>query len=87
MAESRRQQSVGKVLEGWGAEVLWQIVEVSIDLSGNYKGLVQKILPNADIIADRFHVMKLVNQEFNVVRNSVIKANEENQLEFRLRGV
>lgn len=79
MAESKRQESVRKVIEGWGAEVLWQIVEVSIDLSGNYKGLVQKILPNADIIADRFHVMKLVNQELNVVRNSLIKANEENQ--------
>ena len=68
-----------KVLEGWGTEVLQQIVEVSIDLSGNYKGLVHKILPNAEIIADRFHVMKLVNQELNVVRNSLIKANEENQ--------
>lgn len=67
------------MLEGWEAEVLWQIVEVSIDRLGNYKGLVNKILPNADITADRFQVMKLVNQELNVVRNSVIKANEENQ--------
>lgn len=65
-----------KVLEAWGSEVLNQIVEVSIDLSGNYKGLVQKMLPNADIVADRFHVMKLVNQELNAARNAVIKANE-----------
>jgi len=40
---------------------------------------VHKLLPNADIVADRFHVMKLVNQELNAVRNSVIKANESNQ--------
>lgn len=79
MAESRRQEDVRKVLEGWGLEVLHQIIEVSIDLSGNYKGLVHKILPNADIIADRFHVIKLVNQELNVVRNSLIKANGKNQ--------
>ena len=78
MAESRRQEDVKNVLQGWGLEVFHQIIEVSIDLSGNYKGIVQKILPNANITADRFHVMKLVNQELNVVRNSVIKANEEN---------
>jgi transposase len=39
------------------------------------------MIPNADIIAARFHVMKLVNQELNTARNSVIKANEENKNE------
>ena len=81
MAESRRQSDVRKVLEGWGLEVLHQIIEVSIDLSGNYKGLVNKIIPNADIVADRFHVTKLVNQELNAARNLVIKAIEDNQNE------
>ena len=52
--------------------------EVSIDLSG-YKGIVHTILFNADIVADRFHVMKLVNQELKAARNAVIKANESNQ--------
>ena len=77
MAESRKQKDVLQVLAGWGAEVLRQIVEVSID-SGNYKGLLNKVLPNADIVADRFHVMKLV-QELNAARNTVIKTAEENQ--------
>jgi transposase len=45
--------------------VLNQIIEVSIDLSGNYRGLVQKMMPDANIIADRFHVMKLVGEELN----------------------
>ncbi len=79
MAESRRQEDVKQVLLGWGAEVLEQIVEVSIDLSGNYKGIVNKMLPNAEIVADRFHVMKLVNQELNAARIAVSKANEEQQ--------
>jgi len=52
-----------------GCDVLEQIVEVSIDLSGNYRGLVEKMLPNADI-ADRFHVTKLLNQELNIARNA-----------------
>ena len=81
MAESRKQEDVKKVLSGWGVEVLEQIVEVSIDLWGNYKELVHKMLPNADIVADRFHVMKLVNQELNTARHSVIKANKENKNE------
>jgi len=38
-----------------------------------------KMLPNADIVADRFHVTKLLNQELNIARNAVLKVNEENQ--------
>ena len=73
-----------QVLEGLGSEVLHQFIVVSIDLSGNYKGLVNKILPNADIVADRFHVMKLINQELNPVRRAVSIANESNQNEAEL---
>lgn len=67
-AESRKQEDIKKVLQGWGLEILDQIIEVSIDLSGNYKGLVELMLPNADIVADRFHVMQLVNRELNTAR-------------------
>ncbi len=81
MAASRKQDDVKQVFSGWGTEVLDQVVEVSIELSGNYKGLVQEVLPNADIVADRFHVMKLVNQELNTAHIAVIKASEENQNE------
>ena len=57
----------------WGIEVLHNIEEVSIDLSGSYRGLVRRLMPNADIVADRFHVMKLVNQELNRARNAFIR--------------
>jgi transposase len=77
-APSRKQVDVSKVLEGWGEEVLNQIIEVSIDLSGNYKGLVRKILPNAAVVADRFHVMKIVNQDLDMARKTLRKANAEN---------
>ncbi len=56
---SRKQEDIRQVLSGWGAEVLEQIMEVSIDLSGNYKGLVYKILPNAEIVADIFQLINL----------------------------
>jgi len=76
-APSRRQEDVRKVLEGWGEAVLGQVIEVSIDLSGNYKGLVNKLLPNAEVVADRFHVMKIVNQDLNAARQALRKANQE----------
>lgn len=73
---SRKQEAIKKVIEGWGTAVLKQIVEVSIDLSGNYKSLVQKLLPDAEVIADRFHVMKIVNQDLDATRKALRKANE-----------
>ncbi len=77
-ARSRKQADIAEVLEGWGEAVLSQIIEVSIDLSGNYKGLVHKLLPNAEVVADRFHVMKIVNQDLDTARKALCKANEKN---------
>lgn len=77
-APSRQQADIQKVLKEWGEAVLSQILEVSIDLSGNYKGLVHKLLPNAAVVADRFHVMKIVNQDLDTARKTLRKANEEN---------
>ena len=57
------------VLKGWGEEILSQVIEVSIDRSGNYRSLVQKYLSNAAIVANRFHVMKLVNEALTRARN------------------
>ncbi|MDV2993593.1 MAG: hypothetical protein N4J56_003247 [Chroococcidiopsis sp. SAG 2025] len=45
-------------------------------MSGNYKGLVTELLPNAVITIDKFHVMKLVNQELDVARRNTKKAAE-----------
>jgi len=77
-APSRKQEDVRKVLEAWGEVVLSQIVEVSIDLSGNYKGLVNKLLPQAVVVADRFHVMKIVSQDLDTARKTLRKTNNEN---------
>lgn len=68
MAESRTHAAIIKELEAWGEEVLSQIEEVSIDLSGNYRSLIKKIMPNAEIVADRFHVSKLINDSLNKAR-------------------
>jgi transposase len=49
----------------WGEEVLNQIEEVSMDMTGNYKSLVKKLCPNANVKVDRFHVTKMIHQQLN----------------------
>lgn len=73
---SRKHEDIQRVFDRWGSEVLSQIQEVSIDLSGNYRGLIAKVLPEANIIADRFHVMKIVGDELNSAIIQAKKANE-----------
>lgn len=73
---SRKHKDIKEVLKEWGSEVLEQVVEVSMDMSGNYRGLIQKLMPDANIIADRFHVMKLVGDELN---SAIIKTKKASQ--------
>jgi transposase len=74
LVESRKHKDIKAELKSWGEEVLSQLKEVSIDLSGSYKGLIKKVLTNADIVAYRFPVMKLVNDELNRARNAEKRA-------------
>ena len=77
LAPARTHAAIKTVLFEWGAEVLARIEEVSIDLSGNYRGLVHKLMPQAEIVADRFHVMKLLNDELNQARNAFRRSPDE----------
>ena len=66
----RTQEAIGECLKLWGGEVLSQITEVSIDLFSSYKSLINELIPNAEVVADRFHVMKQVNEELDRERVS-----------------
>jgi transposase len=65
IVEGRTKEEIKKVLIGWGSEVLEGIEEVSIDLWTGYKSLATEMMPNAQIVADRFHVMVQINQELD----------------------
>ena len=64
----RKQEEIREVLLEWGKEVLEQIEEVSIDLWKGYKNLVIDVMPNAQVVADRFHVMAQINRELDAER-------------------
>jgi transposase len=65
IVEGRTKEEIREVLTGWGSEVLEGIEEVSIDLWKGYKSLATEMMPKAQIVADRFHVMAQINQELD----------------------
>lgn len=67
----RTQEEIRTCLESWGTEVLSQITEVSIDLFKSYKSLAEELMPNAQVVADRFHVMKQINEELDKERRKL----------------
>ena len=56
---------IAEYLLGLGSEILNQIEEVSIDLWKPYKTVVEELIPNAQVVADRFHVMSQINKELD----------------------
>jgi transposase len=74
--EQRTKKAITEYLEPWGEEVLSGIQEVSIDLWKTYKSLVEELMPQAKIVADRFHVMKQVNDELDAARRKIKKEAE-----------
>lgn len=41
---------------------------IAMDMSGPYKSAVNELLPHIDIVFDRFHVMKLMNEKIDLIR-------------------
>jgi len=64
----RTQEIIKQTLIEWGYEILKKIEEVSIDLWSGYKSLVTELMPDAQVIADRFHVMTQINKELDIQR-------------------
>ena len=73
LVPDRTQEAIEKVLMDWGIDVLSGIEEVSIDLWRPYKSLVEKLMPNAEVVADRFHVMNQVQEELDNGRKQAKK--------------
>lgn len=73
----RSQEKIMQVMNYWGVEVLDEIEYVSIDLWKPYKSLVEKLMPNATVVADRFHVMKQINEELDQQRKTTKRAAQK----------
>lgn len=69
--DSHKQQDIIEVLMQQSIEVREAVLEVSVDMWGGFTKVIKEVLPNAAIIYDRFHVMKLVNGELNLLRKKI----------------
>jgi len=69
--DSHKQVDMIEVLSQQPLEVRQKVEEVRVDMWGGFPKVVAKVCPNAQIVFDRFHVMKPVNQELNKVRQQV----------------
>jgi transposase len=74
LSPSRTQEALRQVFNQWGSEVLKGIAGVSMDLWKPYQSLVEEMMPNATVVADRFHVMKLLNDELDEQRKAEKRA-------------
>lgn len=68
-------------------EVRSSVQEVSVDMWGGFPKVVQSVFPNAQIVFDRFHVMKPVNEELNKVRKQVKMAVQGSKFLLLKNGV
>lgn len=75
MVEKRTEEALTEYLKTWGSEVLQGIEEVSIDLWRPYKNVANKLMGQAEVVADRFHVMKQINDELDKERRKIKREN------------
>ncbi|MDJ0596869.1 MAG: ISL3 family transposase [Pleurocapsa sp. MO_226.B13] len=76
LVDKRTKTEITEDLEPWGEEVLSKIQEVSIDFWKTYKSIAEELMPQATIVADRFHVMKQVNDELDAARRKIKREAE-----------
>lgn len=69
--DSHKQEDIIEVLRQQPIEVRERVEEVSVDMWGGFPKVVEEVFPNAVIVFDRFHVMKPVNEELNLIRKQV----------------
>jgi transposase len=71
MIDSHRQQDIVEVLMRQPLKVREQVEEVSVDMWGGFPKVIKQVWTNAQLVIDRFHVMKAVNKDLNKWRRGI----------------
>lgn len=66
--DSHKSEDIIEVLKQQPLSMREQVREVSVDMWGGFPKVIKEVFPNALIVIDRFHVMKLVNKALNKMR-------------------
>ena len=66
--DSHKSDEIIEVLKAQPQAMRDNVKEVSVDMWGGFQKVIKEVFPNALIVIDRFHVMKLVNKALNKIR-------------------
>lgn len=66
--DSHKSDEIIEVLKQQPEEVRAAVKEVSVDMWGGFPRVIKEVFPNASVVIDRFHAMKLVNKSLNKIR-------------------
>ena len=66
--DSHKSEEIIEVLKAQPLTISENVKEVSVDMWGGFPKVIDEVFPNALIVIDRFHVMKLVNKALNKLR-------------------
>ncbi|MFQ5859693.1 MAG: ISL3 family transposase, partial [Anaerolineae bacterium] len=86
---NRRKKTFEQWLDGLTEDERQAIEVVSMDMWGAYRQAVRNKLPHARIVADRFHVMKQLNHQIDLLRRALqrkAKQDDDETLYQALKG-
>jgi transposase len=70
VVDSHKQKEIIETLNQQSIEARMQVEEVSVDMWAGFPKVVEEVFPNAVVVIDRFHVMKLINTRLNKIRRA-----------------
>lgn len=71
VVDSHKTEEIIEVLKKQPFKIRENVKEVSVDMWGGFPKVIRAVFPNALVVIDRFHVMKLVNKALNQLRLSL----------------
>ncbi len=83
--DNRLQETFERWLDGLSTQQRRAIKVVSMDMWNPYRYAVRRKLPKAKIVADRFHVVKQLNHQLNLLRRKLQREADEELAEI-LKG-
>lgn len=66
--DSHKSEEIIEYLSSYPLEIRENVKEVSVDMCQVFHKVIPSVFPNALIVVDRFHVMKLINKSVNKIR-------------------
>ena len=84
--DSHKQEEIIETLMQWSLEERQAVLEVSVDMWGGFTKVIQNVFPNARITYDRFHVMKIVNEELDDIRKQCKNRIKKLKIKVTIQG-